>query len=266
MNANVLLPEGLREALGQVIANERREWRRERELIQAQAGETIANLRITIVQLENEVRSSISERLASLKDGKDGLPGENGRDGLSGQDGKDGAAGSAGQDGTSGLDGVNGKDADPVLIASMVKEAFAALPVPQDGRDGVDGLNGKDGEPGKSGADGAPGIIAGRDGRDGMPGFNGKDGEPGLSGKDGLNGLDGSSGEPAFAPDDTAERVSKAIAMLAETPVVGGIKEPPMVLNINSAPERPRKMKKTITTRRDGGGNLIADVVEQEIA
>jgi collagen type III alpha len=75
--------------------------------------------------------------------------------------------------GPKGDPGAPGKDADPALVGGLVEEkvalAFAALPVPQDGRDGVDG---KDGAPGPEGA-------PGRDGLDGKPGEKGEPGEPG---------------------------------------------------------------------------------------
>lgn len=64
--------DGLREALGQVIADQRREWRRERELIEAQARETIAGLRAEIADFKQLIRSMAEERLAQVKDGAPG--------------------------------------------------------------------------------------------------------------------------------------------------------------------------------------------------
>jgi hypothetical protein len=81
----VVLPDALREALGHVIANERREWRRERELMEAQARETIAELRAKIVEIESSVKQTVEARLASVKDGDKGDPGPPGESGKDGQ-------------------------------------------------------------------------------------------------------------------------------------------------------------------------------------
>jgi hypothetical protein len=80
MITTAALPDALRDALGQVIANERREWRRERELMEAQSRETIAELRARIVELEARVERAVAERLATVRDGRDGEPGAPGRD------------------------------------------------------------------------------------------------------------------------------------------------------------------------------------------
>jgi hypothetical protein len=108
----------LREALGQVIANERREWRRERELIEAQARETIAELRAKVIEIERDCKFAVSDRLASLKDG------ENGRDGGNGVDGKDGADGANGKDGMNGADGKTAATAPTELTASRARTSI----------------------------------------------------------------------------------------------------------------------------------------------
>jgi hypothetical protein len=142
------------------------------------------------------------------------------------------------------------------------------------GKDGRDGIDGKDGAPGEvgerglDGKDGAPGERgeAGEKGEKGDPGQDGKDGSPGergLDGKDGRDGIDGKDGAPGAAaeisvvPDDIADQISKAVTLLAESPQIT-TKAAPFVLNI-TAPERTSK---TITTRRDDAGNLVANVVE----
>ncbi len=124
MNSTVALPDGLREALGQVIADQRREWRREREVIEAQSGQIIAELRAEvaglraqIAELQAELRAKIDARLAELKDG---APGERGADGKS----------------------VTIEDVLPA-IESAIAARFAALPTPKDGRDGKDGEHGR---------------------------------------------------------------------------------------------------------------------------
>ena len=63
-----VLPTALHEALGQVLAEERRRWRRERELIQSEAQRVIADLRATIAELGHEIRQKV------LEDGRMGIP------------------------------------------------------------------------------------------------------------------------------------------------------------------------------------------------
>jgi hypothetical protein len=65
------LPDALHEALGQVLAEERRQWRRERELIQSEAQRVISDLRAVIAELSSEIR----ERVASIKPGAAGAAG-----------------------------------------------------------------------------------------------------------------------------------------------------------------------------------------------
>ena len=132
----VTLPEALRDALGQVIANERREWRRERELIEAEARAAVAELKAQNVALLARLEDAITTRLASLQNGKDGRDGVDGRDGAPGEQGPPGEPGRPGVDGAPGRDGKDGAD----------------------GRDGVDGRDGSDGAPGRDGVDGAAGV------------------------------------------------------------------------------------------------------------
>lgn len=187
------LPEGLREALGQVIANERREWRRERELIEAQARETIAELRSRIVEFERQVDLKVVARLADLKDGAPGADGAAGKDGSNGRDGVDGQAG---KDGLAGRDGVDGKDGSqgerglpgergepgPEVSEDQIEQAvgryFVANPAPA-GAQGEAGPVGEKGDRGDPGADGAEGA-AGRDGLDGAVGPKGERGADGV--------------------------------------------------------------------------------------
>lgn len=143
-------PDALRDALGQVIANERREWRRERELIEAQSRAVIAELRAENLALVTRMEEMVAARLATLRDGRDGADGANGRDGTDGRDGADGAPGERGPAGEPGERGPPG-------------EAGAA------GRDGQDGAPGEPGQPGEPGKDGERGT----DGRDGVPGERG---------------------------------------------------------------------------------------------
>jgi hypothetical protein len=119
----VQLPEALRDALGQIIANERREWRRERELIEAQARTVIAELRAENVALVARIEDMVTARLATLRDGKDGIDGKDGRDGVDGKS-------------------VTLEDVTPT-ITEAVSRAVAELPPPKDGADGKDGVDGR---------------------------------------------------------------------------------------------------------------------------
>src|SRR5215831_9981730 len=76
-----VLPDALHEALGQILAEERRQWRRERELIQSEAQRVIADLRATIAELTGEIRQKALEA-------KPGVQGERGEKGPPGPPGK----------------------------------------------------------------------------------------------------------------------------------------------------------------------------------
>lgn len=149
MKSTAVPLDGLREALGQVIANERREWRRERELIEAQSRELIADLKAKVIELEQTVRTMVEARLAEVKDGaagKDGAPGKDGENGKDGAAGKDGIA-------------PNPEDMEP-LVTAVVSRFVEAIPMPKDGKDGAPGKDGLDGKDGLLGADGQHGKDA----------------------------------------------------------------------------------------------------------
>ena len=103
------LREALREALGQVIAHERAQWRRERELIEAQARALVAEAEARFTTLAAQAEA----RLATLRDGRDGVDGRDGapgEPGLAGPPGQDGAPGRDGRDGADGKDGDRGPE------------------------------------------------------------------------------------------------------------------------------------------------------------
>jgi hypothetical protein len=139
MTTTAVLPDALRDALGQVISDQRREWRRERELIEAQSRETIAALRADVIELRTALREEVSARLAAV------------RDGIDGKDGRDADPAEIAERLIPEVERAvaaipaprDGKDADPeqvgVLVASEIGRAVSGLPVPKDGRDGVDG-------------------------------------------------------------------------------------------------------------------------------
>jgi hypothetical protein len=169
MITTAVLPDALRDALGQVISDQRREWRRERELIEAQSREvgaesreTIAAFRAEIVELRAALREEVTARLAAVRDGKDGRDGAEGPPGppgLAGEAGPPGERGEAGPQGERGLDGLPGAKGDA-------------------GEAGAPGERGEMGLPGERGADGAPGER----GMDGVPGERGLEGPPGPPG------------------------------------------------------------------------------------
>lgn len=170
-----LLPEALADALGAVVADMRRECRREIEVVSARSDAIIAELKARIAELEAQVKASLDAGLARIDAAiagvGDGLtieveaieeivraevvklppaaPGTDGRDGV---DGKDGAPGRDGKDGV----GVAGAliDRAGALVVTQSDGAVLALG-PVVGRDGLDG---KDGAPGSNGKDGSPGL------------------------------------------------------------------------------------------------------------
>jgi hypothetical protein len=161
MITTVVLPDALRDALGQVISDQRREWIRARELIEAQSREiaaesreTIAAFRAEIVELRAALREEVTARLAAVRDGvdgKDGAEGPPGPPGLAGEAGPPGERGEAGPQGERGLDGLPGPKGDA-------------------GDPGGPGERGEMGPAGERGADGAPGER-GLEGPPGPPGI-----------------------------------------------------------------------------------------------
>jgi len=141
------LPDALQAALGQVVAEERRQWRRERELIEAQAFQIVAAL-----------RAEVAERLSAIKNGEPGVPGDTGPPGAAGEPGLPGPAGPPGAPGPVGPQGEPGAAGEP----------------------GAPGPQGAPGEPGKDAAPGAPG----KDGESvvGPKGDKGEAGERGPQG------------------------------------------------------------------------------------
>src|SRR5215475_7434298 len=101
--SNALLDAG-----AAVIAELRREWAREVELMTAQSREVIATLRVDIIQLQHLLNSEITMRLGALKDGD---PGRDGADGAPGRDGERGERGGRGPPGVrvSGPEGEKGE-------------------------------------------------------------------------------------------------------------------------------------------------------------
>jgi hypothetical protein len=97
--------DGLRDALGQILAQERATWRRERALIEAEAARVIAELRAVNV----EMRAEIKARLTELRDGRDGTDGKPGPEGPPGPPGLPGGRGLPGE----AVQGPPGPKGDP---------------------------------------------------------------------------------------------------------------------------------------------------------
>jgi hypothetical protein len=146
--------DGLERALARVVSDAKREADAVLAGFQARLAEAEANLRasearhaLAETEFERRVMAAVEERLAGLRDGRDGEQGPQGERGFPGERGEIGPQGERGDPGERGLDGAAG----------------------QDGRDGVDGA------PGRDGIDGAPG-------RDGAPGERGPEGPMGKLG------------------------------------------------------------------------------------
>jgi Collagen triple helix repeat (20 copies) len=105
-----LLLDAWREALGEVLATERRQWERQRELIETQAETSILKLQAEVVELRSAVMNYASEQIAALRAQiKDGEKGERGEDGEQGQKGEQGEKGEPGEQGACGDQGLPGE-------------------------------------------------------------------------------------------------------------------------------------------------------------
>jgi hypothetical protein len=179
--------------------------------IERETGLRVATIIAELKQQDSErelrfsrLEKQIADRLAELKDGRDGtsvtledvapiLETAITRAVEAMPKPKDGADGKDGRNGTDGKS-VTVEELQP-LIDEAASRAVSALPAP---RDGVDGKDGQDGAPGKDGVDG----TAGKDGAPGRDGIDGKDGAPGKDGADGLPGKDGADGKDGEAGKD----------------------------------------------------------------
>lgn len=153
------LLEGWAEALGQILADERRHWQAERELTAAEHRAALAELRAEVA----EIKSQLLQRLGELKDGAPGPQGPQGEAGQQGEPGPQGDAGPIGPPGERGLQG----EAGPVGERGAAGEA---------GPVGAAGERGDRGEPGPPGPQGDAGPV-------GPPGQIGERGEAGPPGK-----------------------------------------------------------------------------------
>lgn len=88
MTTTDALPDALADALGRVIARERAEWRRDREVMVAESRQVQAELRAELALMRQTVRDC----LATVKDGEPGMAGES----VIGPEGPEGPAGPPG--------------------------------------------------------------------------------------------------------------------------------------------------------------------------
>src|SRR5262245_32044113 len=110
----------LHDALGQIIADERRQWQRDLALIEAQARTVIAELRAQNLELRTaceakfaEFPGKVADRLALVRDGEDGAAGDKGEPGEKGEKGEKGEQGEQGPQGARGDAGAPGAPGDP---------------------------------------------------------------------------------------------------------------------------------------------------------
>jgi hypothetical protein len=188
------LIDAWREALGEVLNDQQRQWDRASELIEAQARATIAELHAQIVKLNAECRAMIEARLATVKDGKDGAPGERGPAGPQGSEGPAGqlGLGAPGLRGERGETGEKGAQGEPGPMGPA-GQLGAAGPQGEQGERGEAGEQGAQGERGAEGPQGPQGEH-GPVGEAGPTGDRGEVGPAGPRGEKGERGAEGSIG------------------------------------------------------------------------
>ena len=168
MNGDDSSPDSLADILGQVVAQERAAFRNARELLEAQAAATLANLRAAEVETLARIERMVAERLAVVRDGERGLQGQDGQPGPAGERGPPGERGQDGKQGEAGPAGPAGPAGEPGARGDK-------------GLDGVGGTVGPQGPPGPAGERGA----AGEQGPLGPAGPRGFEGPPGPRGAEG---------------------------------------------------------------------------------
>ena len=179
------LLDAWREVLAGTLEAERRQWQRERALIEAQAQTVIATLKADVAELRGSMFERITARLAELKDGAAGEPGS------------PGPAGPAGKDGEPGPPGMAGKDGAQVAIRGTynAETEYRCLDVVMTGGSSFVALTDTPGE-----CPGAGWQLLASAGRSGKPGSKGERGDPGIKGERGM------SGEAAQIIDWTIDR------------------------------------------------------------
>jgi len=97
-----------------------------KEIQKKRIGENVNIVVDALKKIESDIRSrydevgnAIEKRVATIKDGRDGINGKDGRNGKDGLNGKQGVQGTKGQDGRDGRDGVDGVDGISVTSAHI---------------------------------------------------------------------------------------------------------------------------------------------------
>jgi len=97
-----------------------------KEVQKRKIGENVGVVVQALKKIESDIRERYDElgnvsaqRVASIKDGKDGKNGQDGRNGKDGRPGRDGAAGAQGQRGQDGTNGRDGTDGVSVVDAHI---------------------------------------------------------------------------------------------------------------------------------------------------
>lgn len=163
---NGALPSALADALGQVVARARQDWRSERELAQAETRRAIAELEARVATLTLELRQMFADRLADLRDGERGAQGERGERGEPGEAiiGPPGEQGTPGPPGAPGERGFQGECGEPGLVGAPGPPGEQGIPgppgAPGESREGPPGPTGDRGPPGERGERGPPGLFA----------------------------------------------------------------------------------------------------------
>lgn len=250
------------------------------------------------------------------ENGLNGKDGSNGIDGKDGSDGNHGWDGAPGLDGKDGAPGLNGMDAEPVTKDQIVEVVLSLDAVPVavqqylrenppaagiDGKDGANGLNGKDGLDFVQFVRDVDGHLIGTLSNGSVKDLGEIDGQDGAPGRDGVDGRDGRDAnlsdveklfdekaatiqpvvveaEEEYAPSELAQRISHAVKMMAERPVLEPIKEhapqlapinihlpqmaaptivemPAPVVNV-TLPDREKRKTRTVVKGHDANGRI----------
>jgi hypothetical protein len=133
---NAELRDTLADLLGEVVANERKNYRNDRqELVTAHKAE-LDSVHAEYAEKFKALETELRERFTNLVPpaGKDGEPGKEGPPGRDGRDGLPGVQGLPGLDGKDGRDGIDGKDgapgekgADGVISAEALADAYKGI-------------------------------------------------------------------------------------------------------------------------------------------
>ncbi|MCA1404685.1 collagen-like protein [Ensifer sp. IC3342] len=160
-------------------------------------GDTVSRALAELRAEHKTIVLDLSERVAAIRDGKDGAAGQQGERGEKGDQGEKGEPGERGETGERGEPGLQGDPGPPGEPG----------PTGARGEQGVRGESGDKGEPGLQGVPGPPGEP-GPAGARGETGKRGEQGDPGLPGKDGIDGAPGKDGERG-PPGEKGERGEK---------------------------------------------------------